>query len=102
MAIRIREVKGKMIALCAVESDPQPGDIYLDDRCHYALSMKFWRDFCSEERMDAPMDYPEEWELMDTQKLRDAKKELEKWLEESTGFTKEGMEVIDKNFWELG
>jgi hypothetical protein len=31
MAIRLRTVDGVRVALCAVESDPKPGDVYLDD-----------------------------------------------------------------------
>lgn len=29
-----------------------PGDVYIDDGQHYALSIKFWRDFHSEGRME--------------------------------------------------
>ena len=46
MAIRIRFNKeGKYVALCAAESNPQEGDIYLDDGMHSALSKKFTKDF---------------------------------------------------------
>lgn len=45
MAIRIRELNGKCVALCAAESDPESGDIYLDDRIHHALTNKFEADF---------------------------------------------------------
>lgn len=45
MAIRIREVNGILVALCAARSMPLPGDIYLDDGVHYALTNKFARDF---------------------------------------------------------
>jgi hypothetical protein len=31
MAIRIRQSGGLTIALCAVEADEMPGDVYLDD-----------------------------------------------------------------------
>ena len=53
MAIRIRKQKGEgtdgfhYIALCAAESKPQEGDIYLDDGVHEALSEKFRMDFRS-------------------------------------------------------
>lgn len=77
MSIRIRTVDGVRVALCAVESDPKPGDIYLDDADHYALSAKFshdWRD-----RYGTP-EFPEEWGAMETQKVRDAKEELLRWI----------------------
>ena len=45
MAIRLREVNGETVALCAAKTTPEPGDIYLDDRCHYAISRKYWRDY---------------------------------------------------------
>lgn len=45
MAIRLRKTKDTLIALCAVEVDPKDGDIYLDDTVHYALAMKFARDW---------------------------------------------------------
>jgi hypothetical protein len=74
MAIRIRTVDGLRVALCAAETDPMPGDVYLDDASHYALAAKFSRDW------DAGIEYPEEWAAMDTQKMRDAETELNKWL----------------------
>lgn len=45
MAIRIRKVENVVIAVCAAETKPQDGDIYLDDVAHQALGMKFWDDF---------------------------------------------------------
>lgn len=82
MAIRIRKVNGVTVALCAAETDPQEGDIYLDDNVHYALSTKFALDWESEGLIvDPPIDetlVP----VMESQKLRDAKEELEKWLKE--------------------
>lgn len=48
MAIRIREVKGHTIALCAAETKPKKGDLYLDDIIHHALSTKFGLDWKQE------------------------------------------------------
>lgn len=48
MSIRIRAVDGVIVALCAARSMPKPGDIYLDDACHHALTSKFGEDFRSE------------------------------------------------------
>ncbi len=45
MAIRVRRVNGVIIAVCAAETDEVAGDLYLDDAVHYALSMKFGRDY---------------------------------------------------------
>lgn len=44
MAIRLRKVKGHLVALCAAASVAKPGDIYLDDAQHEALVNKFARD----------------------------------------------------------
>ena len=79
MAIRIRTVNGVRVALCAAETDPEPGDVYLDDGDHYALAAKFRRDWQGQKN-DFP--YPEEWKAMDTQKRRDAVKELMAWQRE--------------------
>ena len=45
MAIRLRTVNGQRVALCAAKSTAKPGDLYLDDADHYALSQKYWRDY---------------------------------------------------------
>lgn len=45
MAIRLRMVDGHWVALCAAETKPEPGDLYLDDGMHEALSNKFHADF---------------------------------------------------------
>jgi len=48
MAIRIRfNEAGHYVALCAAESKPEKGDIYLNDGMHTALSEKFTKDFRS-------------------------------------------------------
>jgi hypothetical protein len=77
MAIRLRTVNGTRVALCAVETDAMPGDVYLDDADHYALAAKFSRDW---DGQVAGWPYPNEWAVMDTQKLRDAEEELAKVL----------------------
>ncbi len=48
MAIRLRTVGNVRVALCAVETDKMPGDIYLDDGDHYALAAKFRRDWAGQ------------------------------------------------------
>ena len=48
MAIRIREIKGHTVALCAAETRPKEGDLYLDDSIHHALSTKFGLDWVQE------------------------------------------------------
>lgn len=48
MAIRIRKVGDTTIALCAAKSRSMPGDLYLDDAVHHALSTKFVLDWYSE------------------------------------------------------
>lgn len=77
MAIRLRRVNGTMVALCAVESDAESGDIYLDDAAYYALAAKFAQDW---QGRIIDWSYPVEWPLMESQKKRDSKEELNKWL----------------------
>lgn len=79
MAIRLRTVDGIRIALCAAETDSMPGDMYLDDSDHRALSAKFANDYQGE---IIDWEYPDEWAMMETQKLRDAETEIIKWLAE--------------------
>ncbi len=79
MAIRLRTVSGVRVALCAAETDEMCGDVYLDDGEHYALAAKFSRDWAGEV---AGWEYPKHWSAMDSQKLRDAKSELNAWLAE--------------------
>ena len=80
MAIRLRTVQGIRIATCAVETDPLPGDVYLDDGEHYALAAKFSRDWAGRQ---AGWEYPEEWAAMDSQKLRDAADVAIKWAKDA-------------------
>lgn len=84
MAIRLRRVDGLLVALCAAETDPRPGDVYLDDAQHYALAAKFSRDFRATLGFEGPT-YPEEWAAMDSQKVRDAEAVLLEWLAEQDG-----------------
>lgn len=73
MAIRLREIDGTMIALCAVESNSSEGDIYLDDNVHYALATKFQQDY----NLGGDSEL---LELMDREKVRDAKVEITTWM----------------------
>jgi len=45
MAIRIRVIDGHRVALCAAETKPELGDLYLDDGMHEALDEKFHADY---------------------------------------------------------
>jgi hypothetical protein len=76
MAIRIRTVDGVTVALCAVEADAEEGDVYLDDNEHYALAAKFAYDWYGQPNVT---EYPEHWAVMESQKVRDAKEEMERW-----------------------
>lgn len=49
MSIRIREINGEMVALCAAKTKPKLGDVHLSDRHHHALYVKFATDFGLEE-----------------------------------------------------
>jgi len=55
MAIRIREVDGHTIAVCAAATKPKKGDLYLDDTVHHALSTKFGVDWHEEGQLDEPL-----------------------------------------------
>jgi hypothetical protein len=77
MAIRLRTVDGIRVALCAAETDAQPGDIYLDDGDHYAIAAKYAQDRYGDVITTS---YPKEWKVMATQKLRDAQEELWKQI----------------------
>ena len=48
MAIRIRNINGETVALCAAQSEAEHGDLYLDDVIDHALRMKFLKDYKSE------------------------------------------------------
>lgn len=74
MSIRLRTINGTRIALCAAETNPMPGDTHLDDADHYALSAKFAHDW--QDRGSFP-EFTDEWAVMETQKLRDARQTLE-------------------------
>lgn len=77
MSIRIRESGGVLIALCAAETDAEPGDTYLDDAQHGALAAKFAHDWHGQ---TLTWQCPEEWAEMAKHKKRDAVEELNKWL----------------------
>lgn len=45
MAIRIRNINGITVALCAAATEAESGDLYLDDTVHHALTTKFALDW---------------------------------------------------------
>ena len=86
MAIRIRKsLDGTTIAVCAAETDPKPGDVYLDDAAHYALSTKFALDFAGMGFMDDPPADGRLATLMERERVRDAESELERFLRGESG-----------------
>lgn len=62
MAIRIRKSNNLTIAVCAAETDPVEGDLYLDDASHYALTAKFAQDW---QGQTLNTTYEEEWHEME-------------------------------------
>jgi hypothetical protein len=48
MAIKLRCINGKLVALCAAKQEGKDCDIYLDDNVHHALYRKFKADFMRE------------------------------------------------------
>lgn len=74
MSIRVRVVDGCTIAVCAARSVPKPGDLYLDDAVHRALSIKFDLDFASMNFLARPPVYAESEEarLMEREESNNA------------------------------
>ena len=65
MSIRLRRVRGTLVALCAAKTIAQKDDKYLDDEEQYALSIKFWRDN-SPDRMEVGVGpTAPEWAIME-------------------------------------
>ena len=85
MAIRIREINGITVALCAVESDERLGDIYLDDAAHHALTTKFGLDWQLMGFIANPPIDNYIAKIMTTQKVRDAEEEHERWAKKEGG-----------------
>lgn len=58
MAVRIRTVDGKRVALCAALTQPELGDIYLNDSEDHALREKYLWDYETEGLLlsDPPID----------------------------------------------
>lgn len=56
MAIRLRIVDGKWLAVCAACTVEKSGDVYINDGQHGALSDKFSRDFNDMHGCDLPFD----------------------------------------------
>lgn len=81
MAIRLRQVDGVTVALCAAESDAQPTDLYLDGNAHHALMVKFEMDLHREGVIASPPNDARTVALMETQKVRDAQEECRRWNE---------------------
>lgn len=81
MAMRLRRVEGRLIALCAAETDEKPGDVYLDDEQHYAIAQKAWDDLKLDDgTAPVPDADPERQRLAASQKVRDAQEELARFL----------------------
>ncbi len=59
MAIRIRVINGRTVALCANKTKEMPGDLYLDDNVHHALSTKFGLDWVWEGLLEKSLADPE-------------------------------------------
>ncbi len=52
MAIRIRIINGRTVALCGAKTKAKKGDVYLDDNAHFALTNKFAWDWYKTEIID--------------------------------------------------
>jgi len=67
MAIRLRTVNGVRVALCAAKSNPEPGDMYLDDADHYAITAKYAKEWQADMGFSAPW---AEWPLMEQEETK--------------------------------
>ncbi len=48
MAMRLRVIDGTLVALCAAKTQPEPGDLYLDDAQDHVIRVKIQADWDSE------------------------------------------------------
>jgi len=62
MAIRIRWINRRVVALCAAKTKPEPGDLYFDDVVDSALRKKFLEDYKKEGLIEVQAE-PSEAEL---------------------------------------
>lgn len=62
MAIRIRNINGKTIAICAARSIAKEGDLYLDDDIHHALAIKFFDDYSTSGFIEQKFIHSEKYE----------------------------------------
>ena len=76
MAIRLRTINGEMIALCAAKSVPKEGDIYFDDNAHYALMIKFGRDFAESDGVEYRHPAYEYHHLIDAEEDNNSNRDL--------------------------
>lgn len=84
VSIRIREVRGRLIALCGARSIPRVGDIYLDDGTHHALASKFAQDW------KLRTQYPEDNTLREIEESNNANRDAwDEWMSESKTLTPE-------------
>lgn len=83
MAIRIRNVNGKLVALCAAETKLEPGDLYFDDVVDAALRRKFLEDYKKEGLIEAQAE-PSEAELEEfyQRMARDIARWFRNWREQ--------------------
>jgi hypothetical protein len=81
MSIRLRRVGSTLIAICAARSVPKPGDIYLDDEAHRALSIKYDLDFAGERGIEPWMANEPHVPLMEQEESNNANRtEWDAWM----------------------
>ena len=56
MAMRLRQVNGVWIALCAAKYGKRSNDVYLDDGQHQAITEKYLRDWKKNGLISLPRD----------------------------------------------
>ena len=90
MSIRIRNVGGVLVALCAARSIEKPGDVYLDDAQHHALAEKFSEDFASEGVCSRAID-PKDAEI---RAAEESNNEAREWWDRTYGVSANNQPVI--------
>lgn len=93
MSIRLRTVDGYRIAVCAARSVPLPGDVYLDDADHHALSVKFGADLHSMglAALELGLTHPVDGPMLKLMESAESNNPNREWWDQCHGDTNAGM-----------
>jgi hypothetical protein len=57
MAMRIRVLRGRLVACCAAKTKEKLGDLYIDDGVDHAIRTKIYNDYVDEGIIKGPKVY---------------------------------------------